>query len=45
MQKLFELEQHYLDLVDQRSLEEICRRRIREFHAALEKYISQNNGQ
>lgn len=45
VRKLFDLEQHYLDLVAQRSLEEICRRRIREFHAALGKYITQHNGQ
>ena len=39
VRKLYELEQHYLDLVSDRKLEDICRRRIREFSTTLAKYI------
>lgn len=35
---LYNLEQHYLDLLEVQSLPEICRTRIREFSAALLKY-------
>ena len=39
VRKLFELEQHYLDIVSTRTLQEICERRIREIRADLGKYI------
>ena len=39
VRKLFNLEQHYLDLVSKRTLQEICERRIREIRADLGKYI------
>ena len=39
VQKLFELEQHYLDIVSTRTLQEICERRIREIRADLGKYV------
>ena len=35
---LYELEQHYLDIVSRRSLAEICERRIREIRSTLGKY-------
>ena len=38
---LFELEQHYLDIVSRRTLQEICERRIREIRADLGKYIQE----
>ena len=39
VRKLYELEMHYLDLLAGRTLEEICRRRIREIRSTLGKYI------
>ena len=39
VRKLFDLEQHYLDIVSKRTLQEICERRIREIRADLGKYI------
>ena len=39
LHKLYNLEMHYLDLLESRTLEEICQRRIREIHASLGKYI------
>ena len=39
VRKLFDLEQHYLDLVSGRTLQEICERRIREIRADLGKYV------
>ena len=39
MEKLFELEQHYLDIVLDRKLEDICQRRLRDFKANLAKYL------
>ena len=39
VQKLFELEQHYLDIVQERKLEDICRRRLREIESNLGKYL------
>ena len=39
LHKLYNLEMHYLDLLESRTLEEICRRRIREIRASLGKYI------
>ena len=39
VRKLYDLEQHYLDLLSERTLEEICRRRIREIKENLGKYI------
>ena len=39
VRKLYDLEQHYLDLLADRSLGEICRRRIREIRSSLGKYI------
>ena len=39
VRKLYELEQHYLDIVSARSLQEICERRIREIRADLGKYV------
>ena len=39
VQKLYELEQHYLDIVSERTLQEICERRIREIRADLGKYV------
>ena len=39
VQKLFELEQHYLDIVQERRLEDICRRRLAEIKANLAKYV------
>ena len=40
VRKLYDLEQHYLDLLSDRTLEEICRRRIREVKENLGKYIA-----
>ena len=40
VRKLYDLEQHYLDLLSERTLEEICRRRIREIKENLGKYIA-----
>lgn len=39
VRKLFDLEQHYLDIVSGRSLEEICRRRMKEIQSTLGKYL------
>ena len=39
VQKLFELEQHYLDIVQERKLEDICQRRLNEIRANLAKYV------
>ena len=39
VRKLYELEQHYLDIVSSRTLQEICERRIREIRADLGKYV------
>ncbi len=39
VRKLYDLEQHYLDLLAERRLEDICRRRIREIRSTLGKYI------
>ncbi len=39
VRKLYELEMHYLDLLESRTLEDICRRRIREIRENLGKYI------
>ena len=39
VKKLYELEQHYLDIVSTRSLREICDCRIREIQADLGKYV------
>ena len=38
LHKLYNLEMHYLDLLESRTLEEICQRRIREINASLGKY-------
>ena len=39
VRKLFDLEQHYLDILSTRTLQEICERRIREIRADLGKYV------
>ena len=39
LHRLFDLERHYLDIVSERGLAEICRRRIRSVKADLGKYI------
>ncbi|MCR4860410.1 MAG: hypothetical protein K5910_07085 [Bacteroidales bacterium] len=39
VKKLYDLEQHYLDLLSHRTLAEICERRIREIKETLGKYI------
>ena len=39
VRKLYDLEQHYLDIVSGRTLREICERRIREIKADLGKYV------
>ena len=39
VRKLYELEQHYLDLLAERRLEDLCRRRIKEIRSTLGKYI------
>ncbi len=39
VRKLYDLEQHYLDLLEDRRLEDICRRRIKEIRSTLGKYI------
>ena len=41
VRELYDLEQHYLDIVSGRTLQEICERRIREIRADLGKYIQQ----
>lgn len=41
VRKLYDLEQHYLDIVSRRSLQEICERRIREFRTDLGKYVQE----
>jgi hypothetical protein len=38
---LFDLEQHYLDIVSKRTLQEICERRIREIRKDLGKYVKE----
>lgn len=38
---LFDLEQHYLDIVSKRTLQEICERRIREIRKDLGKYVQE----
>lgn len=38
VRKLYDLEQHYLDLLADRKLEDICQRRIREIKASLGKF-------
>ena len=39
LRKLYDLEQHYLDLLAGRSLADICRRRLREIRSSLGKYV------
>ena len=39
VRKLYDLEQHYLDILSTRTLQEICERRIREIRADLGKYV------
>ena len=39
VRKLFDLEQHYLDILSTRTLQEICERHIREIRADLGKYV------
>ena len=39
LRKLYDLEQHYLDIVSARTLADICERRIREIKADLGKYV------
>ena len=41
VKKLYELEQHYLDIVSTRTLREICESRLREIRADLGKYVQQ----
>ena len=38
---LYDLEQHYLDIVSKRTLQEICERRIREIRKDLGKYVQE----